>query len=152
MRAPASPSSALPESRRLDLGESLRGAAANDSFETSERFSIEQGRVYAVKLRQISGELLQPLAELALSAGRVRLLLMIKADGEMNHPLQEQPPWTTHGPPQVFEDFMALEKRLLVEELDALSKQIAGSFHFTGFTFVRARETNRGSIAAPAQR
>jgi hypothetical protein len=47
---------------------------------------------------------------------------------------------------------MALEKRLLVEELDALSKQIAGSFHFTGFTFVRARETNRGSIAGPAQR
>jgi hypothetical protein len=111
----------------VDFGESFRGASAHDGFETSERFAIEQGRVYAVKLGQISGELLQPLAELTFGANGVRLLVMIEADGQMNHPLQKQPPRTTRGPPQVFEDLVALEKRLLVEEIDALSEEIAGS-------------------------
>ena len=135
-----------------DFGESLRTAAARDAFETCKPFAIEQGRVDAVKLRQISGELLQPLTELALSAGRVRLLVMIETDGKMNYPLQEEPPRATHGPPQVFEHFVAREKLLPVEQLDALSEQIAGRFHFSVFNIMGARETNRASNADPAQR
>ena len=99
----------------MNFWEWLRAAIAHDGLETNERFAIEQSRVDSVKYRQISGKLLQPLSELALGAGLVRLLVMMETDGKVNHPLQEQAPRATHGPPQVFEDLVAFEKRLPVE-------------------------------------
>lgn len=73
----------------MDFGKSYRVLAAHDTFQTSERFVIEQRRVYTFELRQISGELLQSFAELALGAGWIGLLVMIEADGQMNDTLQE---------------------------------------------------------------
>ena len=71
------------------MWELLRGATACNGFKTGERFVVEQRRVDAVELRQISGKFLQPFAELTLGAGWVRLLVMIEADGQMNHALEE---------------------------------------------------------------
>ncbi len=136
----------------MNLRESLQFAATLDGFKTGERIAVEPRRLDAVELRQVSGELLQPFSELAPGAGWIGFLVMIEADSQVNHALQKEPPRAAGWPPQVFEDLVALEKRLPVEELDAESEWIAGRFHFSDFTFAGVRETNRASGAVPAQR
>ena len=44
--------------------------------------------------------------------------MMIEAHGEVNYALQKQASWAALGPPQFFQDFMALEELAAVEKLD----------------------------------
>jgi hypothetical protein len=101
--------------------------ASTDLFQTRGAFDIEPHGVDTFTLRQISGELLEAFPQLALGAHPVSLLMMIEAYGEVNHTLQKQTPRTALGPPQFFQDFMALEELAAVEELDtALKDHLAG--------------------------
>ena len=94
-------------------------AARQHRVERLLSIAIKTRRIDPAIHRQIAGELAQGLPQLQLGADRIALLMMIKSHGYVNHRLQKQPPLAAARPPDIFENFMALEELAGIEQLDA---------------------------------
>jgi len=108
----------------LDSREVGDPASAFDDRKAASRLPLDVRYAHAAPFGQIDLDLPQALRKLARCSGSVAALMVVQSYSEMDQGLEKQTLGLFGDCPEFFEDLVALEKLLTVEQLDSRPEQL----------------------------
>src|SRR5215469_2868011 len=118
--------STLPEPDFRKFADCLFG---EDQGQAVRCLLIEAFRVDSAKLRQVTGQLLQPLAQLPFRSRRISTSVVVETDSDVDEALQKETQRTALAHPDFFPRLMTLKERAPIEEFHTM---VQWTLHLSG--------------------